>query len=104
MEYNNDLIGTIPTELGLLTSLIGLYLGRNDLNGTVPSELGLIQNLTTMVLLGNQLTGNLPTTFGNLKNLGRSICVLLFHDFYNKTSHLCLCRKVQYSVPHHTRA
>jgi hypothetical protein len=51
---NNNLIGTIPTEIGLLTSLTVLITGANydrtgGLAGTIPSEIGLLTSLTYLV-------------------------------------------------------
>ena len=37
--YENSLSGTIPTEVGLLTSMTGLGLGDNSLSGTMPSDI-----------------------------------------------------------------
>ena len=41
----NDLTGTIPTELGALTSLQWLTLDKNQLTGTIPTELGSLTSL-----------------------------------------------------------
>mmetsp|Transcript_77065 Transcript_77065/g.221385 ORF Transcript_77065/g.221385 Transcript_77065/m.221385 type:complete len:106 (-) Transcript_77065:966-1283(-) len=44
IDYGSgEYTGTIPTEFGLLTNLVGaLYLFDNELTGTVPSQLGLL--------------------------------------------------------------
>jgi Leucine-rich repeat (LRR) protein len=42
---SNNLSGTIPTELGNLTSLIQLNFFNNSLTGTIPAELGNLTNL-----------------------------------------------------------
>mmetsp|Transcript_1142 Transcript_1142/g.2924 ORF Transcript_1142/g.2924 Transcript_1142/m.2924 type:complete len:143 (-) Transcript_1142:175-603(-) len=39
---NNNLNGTIPTELGTLGKLESLTMGRNRISGTIPTELALI--------------------------------------------------------------
>ena len=44
--HGNNLIGTIPKELGMLKSLKVLDLGMNQLSGPVPPEIG---NLTQAV-------------------------------------------------------
>lgn len=36
----NNLEGTLPKEIGLLTSLVELVLNQNDLGSTIPSEIG----------------------------------------------------------------
>lgn len=39
LANDNQLIGTIPAELGQLSGLLWLYLGDNQLTGTIPGEL-----------------------------------------------------------------
>jgi Leucine-rich repeat (LRR) protein len=63
------LTGTIPTELGNLSNLTYLSLGGNDLTGSIPTELGNLSNLTRLYLYSNDLTGSIPTELGNLSNL-----------------------------------
>jgi Leucine-rich repeat (LRR) protein/ribosomal protein L35AE/L33A len=63
------LTGTIPTELGSLSNLTELSLSSNELTGTIPTELGNLNNLTSLYLHSNQLTGTIPTELGNLSNL-----------------------------------
>ena len=69
--FDNDLTGSIPSELGNLTSLTVLNLGSNDLTGSIPSELGNLTNLRELSLSGNQLSGSIPSELGNLANLER---------------------------------
>ena len=66
--YRQALKGPIPDELGLLTNLRELDLGRNDLTGVMPASLGLLSNLTKMSA-GNRLHGPLPPALGQLANL-----------------------------------
>ena len=63
------LSGTIPSELGNLSSLQRLRLSQNGLTGPVPPELGGLANLRDLFLDGNQLTGEIPSEVGNLINL-----------------------------------
>jgi hypothetical protein len=39
---DNNIVGSIPTEFGRCTKLLGLDLGQNFLNGTIPTQLGLL--------------------------------------------------------------
>ncbi len=69
LGYNNGLTGTIPAELGNLSNLERLSLGRNYLTGAIPSQLGSLSNLETLWLGDNQLTGAIPAELGSLSNL-----------------------------------
>ena len=98
---DNQLVGGIPTQLGLLTSLQSLNIPGNHLGGTnlpseigrfvdletlelertalagqLPSEIGLCTKLTMLDVWGSDLTGTVPTEIGNIKSLGRQICRL----------------------------
>ena len=52
---NNSLSGQIPAELGNLTQLEWLYLAGNSLSGPIPSELGALSQLQGLYLAGNSL-------------------------------------------------
>jgi len=66
---NNQLSGSIPSELGSLISLTGLDLSNNTFTGTIPPELGNLSLLTGLGLSGNSLAGTIPVELGNLANL-----------------------------------
>ena len=66
---NNNLNGSIPSELGNLSNLEELYLPNNSLNGSIPSELGNLSNLKVLYLWGNSLSGSIPSELGELSNL-----------------------------------
>ena len=65
----NELSGTIPSELGNLINLEALSLFGNRLSGGIPSELGNLINLEALSLSGNRLSGGIPSELGNLINL-----------------------------------
>lgn len=65
----NNLTGTIPAEIGNLQTLTLLYLRDNDLSGSIPSELGNLINLRSLYLSNNNLSGVLPSELGNLSSL-----------------------------------
>ena len=65
----NQLTGTIPAELGDLASLQYLSLWSNELTGTIPAALGDLAHLEWLYLGGNQLTGTIPAELGDLANL-----------------------------------
>lgn len=56
----NKVFGTLPTELGMLTTLEFLDLEYNNLRGPFPEELCNLENLQLLILGVNDLTGPLP--------------------------------------------
>lgn len=77
-EVNNTIIllniqlcnlrGPIPSEIGVLSNIEGLYLDQNSLSGSIPSELAYL-NLDILNLYGNYFSDSLPTSLGLLTNL-----------------------------------
>ena len=61
--FNNRIHGTIPSSLSSLSKLASLRLDENSLTGTVPSSLSLLTFLSTLNLNNNYLTGTLPSYF-----------------------------------------
>jgi Leucine-rich repeat (LRR) protein len=49
-----------------------LYLEENDLNGTIPTELGLLSNLEYLDLDRNLFTGTIPASLASLSLLSKS--------------------------------
>ncbi|WP_324025441.1 T9SS type B sorting domain-containing protein [Maribacter sp. BPC-D8] len=64
-----SLTGPIPVSIGNLLNLEILFLNGNELSGNIPPILGGLSNLTTLWLNANNLTGTIPPTLGNLGNL-----------------------------------
>ena len=64
----NNLSGTLPAELGSLTSLNALDLSENRLSGTLP-DLSTLTILTSLNLGDNQLSGTIPDWLGSLTAL-----------------------------------
>ena len=50
-----------------------LDLRDNQLSGSIPSELGNLANLERLGLDGNQLSGSIPSELGNLDNLASAV-------------------------------
>ena len=67
----NNLVGTIPPELGNLSNLTELWLNHNALEGAIPPELGNLASLTGLDLANNNLIYPIPPELGNLVNLTR---------------------------------
>ena len=66
---NNQLDGSIPSELGSLSNLEYLALVNNQLSGSIPPKLGNLSNLTFLFLNNNRLVGNIPSEIGRLSTL-----------------------------------
>ena len=69
--HSNNLVGTIPPELGDLTNLTYLALSYNQLSGEIPSALSNLTDLERLYLNNNQLAGSIPDWLGNLTSLVR---------------------------------
>jgi hypothetical protein len=69
--YGNSLTGTIPSQLGRLTGVIGEFqLFQNSLTGTIPSELGRLSRMSvTFQTYSNSLTGSIPSQLGGLTRM-----------------------------------
>jgi Leucine-rich repeat (LRR) protein len=65
----NALRATIPTAIGLMTSLTVLDLSSNSLSGTLLTEIGRLSSLNTLLLQDNLLTGTIPTELAKLLGL-----------------------------------
>nr|XP_016438227.1 PREDICTED: putative kinase-like protein TMKL1 [Nicotiana tabacum] len=61
-----NLSGTLPRELGELSTLQSLYLGVNSLHGNIPLELGYSSSLSDIELSSNTLSGTVPASIWNL--------------------------------------
>ncbi|KAK8477620.1 hypothetical protein V6N13_063078 [Hibiscus sabdariffa] len=65
----NNLIGSIPSELDNLLKLEELQIAQNSLTGQLPPSLANASSLQEISLKWNRLEGRLPVTFGLLKRL-----------------------------------
>ena len=65
----NGLTGTIPTELGLLTSLTRLGLQTMGLIVTIPREFGNLVNMKTLLLHNTYSMGTIPSELLKLEHL-----------------------------------
>lgn len=63
---DNNLSGSLPTEIGDLTNLKELSLGSNHLTGAIPTSVGNLTALETLYLSKNTLAGEVPASFSSL--------------------------------------
>lgn len=67
---NNNLIGTIPMEIGLIPNLVNLRLDYNSIYGTIPRTLSLLNNTLRTFYIGyNNIEGTIPSDLFQLVNL-----------------------------------
>uniref|UniRef100_A0A8I6WJR1 Receptor kinase-like protein Xa21 n=1 Tax=Hordeum vulgare subsp. vulgare TaxID=112509 RepID=A0A8I6WJR1_HORVV len=68
LRYNN-IFGTIPLEVGNMSSLSILYLDKNLFMGPIPSTVGQLHNLVVLSLSKNNFSGEIPPSIGKLNQL-----------------------------------
>lgn len=68
LNYNN-LRGSFPSEIGMLTSLEYLDLSNNLMYGSIPSTIGDLTALNYLNLHNNSFEGSMIKSVGNLTNL-----------------------------------
>jgi hypothetical protein len=76
--YNNELSGTVPTQLGRLTEMVTVFsVGQNlQVTGTIPTQLGNLVNMKSGLWLNeNSQTGAIPTQFGRLGQMTASFAL-----------------------------
>ena len=71
VSESNGLIGTIPTEIGLLDHLAIWGMERGGLTGPIPTTIAMLTNLVFIDLDFNDLTGTLPSELLALTNLNQ---------------------------------
>ncbi|XVF54871.1 hypothetical protein PTKIN_Ptkin05aG0215700 [Pterospermum kingtungense] len=62
----NGLTGVIPNAIGRLQKLQGLHLESNRLQGIIPFDICELSSLAELFFGGNELSGSIPECFGNL--------------------------------------
>lgn len=76
------LSGTLPPEIGSLSSLASLYLYNNLLSGSLPPALGSLTALKELYLFNNTFSGTIPAELSSCSSLtqARSLCPLSRHQ------------------------
>ncbi|CAN1744603.1 Receptor kinase-like protein Xa21 [Linum perenne] len=68
-DGNNNLSGTIPSNIGNSTKLLSVWLQGNHLEGSIPSSFGSCKGMTLLYLASNNLSGSIPPEILNLPDL-----------------------------------
>lgn len=66
---NSQLLGSIPSSLGMIQYLTNLDLSNNSINGSIPLTLFSAPQLQRLDFSNNRISGQLPELVGHLKNL-----------------------------------
>lgn len=66
---NSQLLGSIPSSLGMIQYLTNLDLSNNSINGSIPLTLFSTPELQRLDFSNNRISGELPELVGRLKNL-----------------------------------
>jgi len=66
---DNNLVGRLPTEISLLSSLTSVQLNDNSLSGSLPPEIGNMAGVRHILLQNNILTGDIPEGVGESDQL-----------------------------------
>ncbi|KAJ3297449.1 hypothetical protein HDU79_003530 [Rhizoclosmatium sp. JEL0117] len=77
---DNSLSGSIPWELGNLTSLNCLYLSQNRLSGSIPASLFTLTKLRDLYIDRNELSGQIPS------NINECVELRWLHLYKNRLS------------------
>jgi hypothetical protein len=70
MLHNNQFVGGIPTEIGMLPQVRLISLHKNALTGTIPTTLGLLSTLEVLKLHHTDLSGSVPEEVCRLMQSG----------------------------------
>lgn len=76
--YDNNMTGTIPSEIAFISTLSYLSLTYNNLAGSLPTSIGQLTDLTALHLNSNELSGHILSLLLNLEKL-QSVELFLNH-------------------------
>ena len=70
IQSNQILTGTVPSQMGLATMLREIRIDDNhNIEGTLPHQLSMLNRLTILDVSGNQMTGTISPLFASLSQL-----------------------------------
>ncbi|KAL2324595.1 hypothetical protein Fmac_023653 [Flemingia macrophylla] len=79
---SNNLSGSVPVEMYMLTGLQSLNLSHNQFTGTIPQEIGNLKSLESIDLSRNNFSGEIPECMAALDYL--EVLNLSFNNFVGK--------------------
>lgn len=85
---NNNLVGSIPTNIGKLQRLKKLYLQNNMLEGNIDQVFNLSE-LTRLIVENNRLSGTLPHDLCKLSSLEEGACFYSFSVIHSFLFYMC---------------
>ncbi|KAK8573123.1 hypothetical protein V6N13_099938 [Hibiscus sabdariffa] len=65
----NQMIGSIPKEIGNISTLELLLLNGNNLTGSLPDELSYLSNMNRFQIDQNNISGQIPKSYANLSSV-----------------------------------
>jgi Leucine-rich repeat (LRR) protein len=71
---SNNVHGSLPPDIGLLSYLESVELGYNQLTGSLPESIGLWTDLQRFAVSANRLTGTLPESMSTWSNVESFDC------------------------------
>ncbi|MCO5554923.1 hypothetical protein L7F22_008461 [Adiantum nelumboides] len=90
---DNSISGSIPFQLGRLTTLLSLDLSSNQLSGSLPSSLNTLSTLETLVLGTNRLVGAVPN--GLCRSTALRILDMSCNKLTGLTADLSECKQLE---------
>lgn len=69
--FNNNLVGTLPAEIGDLSAVTRFELSTNSVSGSIPTEIGLMISLDSLGMSSNPISGSIPESLYDLTSLVR---------------------------------
>ena len=66
---DRGLVGTLPSSIGLLTSLLELVVADNNITGELPTEFGMLNMLTSLVVEDTSISGTIPSHLADISGL-----------------------------------
>jgi LRR receptor-like serine/threonine-protein kinase FLS2 len=69
IKVGNNLMGSLPSELGLLQDLTSIQIFGENLSGSLPESLQNLRKMRLIYLINTMLTGSFPSWIGEWSNL-----------------------------------